>query len=372
MARVPATELPIDPTLRRVVIALRLLAWAWMTLLVIVTMANDLADRPNVVVSAEILATVWTAFFLWVAQSHTRLRSLWFVAADGVVVLALGAASTLAGSTDLFHGGMLTSWLAVTAYAGGLSWSLGGALLLTIEQAIVHDLDNRGAVGTAGSVVFFVMAILLGWAFDEVRGTTERLVAAEHSLSLAEQENARRRERERLANRLHDSVLQTLLAIKRDSDDPGRVRYLARRQERELRSTIDEYRPPSTDTFMAALGLVRDDVEDVFLVEVKAVMRGDAPLDDRLRAVVRATGEALTNAAKHSGSKTIDLYAAADTTGVQVAVRDRGVGFDQSELESESGLHYGIRKRIEEAGGSVAIRSAPDQGAEIVIEMEQS
>jgi signal transduction histidine kinase len=265
---------------------------------------------------------------------------------------------------------MLTSWLAVAAYAGGLNWALGAALLLTIEQVIVHDVDNRGPVGAFGSVVFFVMAILLGWAFDAVRRTTSQLLDAEHSLSIAEQENARQRERERLANRLHDSVLQTLLVIKRDADDAEHVRFLARRQERELRRTIDEYRRPHGDSFIVAIGALRDDVEDVHRVEVKAVLRGDAPMDDQLDAVVRATREALTNAAKHSGADSIDLYAAADVEGVQVAVRDRGVGFEDSDQRQESGLTHSIRNRIESMGGSVAISSAPGKGTEIVIEME--
>jgi signal transduction histidine kinase len=370
MTRVPVEESSIDPTLRRVVIALRLLAWGWMMMLIVIVLIDDIADHPEVVVGASALVTVWTAFFLWVAQSHARLRSLWFVVADGAVILLLGAASTLSGSEDLFHGGMLISWLAVAAYAGGLTWSLGAALLLTIEQAIVHDVDNRGSVGAFGSVVFFVMAILLGWAFDAVRQTTQQLLDTEHSLSLAEQENARRRERERLANRLHDSVLQTLLVIKRDADDPDHVRFLARRQERELRQTIEEYRMPHRDSFMVAISAVRDDVEDVHRVEVNAVLRGDAPMDDRLRAVIRATREALTNAAKHSGSASIDLYAAADDRGVQVAVRDRGVGFEMSRHERHSGLEHSIRKRIETAGGSATVRSVPGQGTEIVIEME--
>jgi signal transduction histidine kinase len=234
----------------------------------------------------------------------------------------------------------------------------------------VHVVDNRGPVGAFGSVVFFVMAVILGWAFDAVRRTTQQLVEAERSLSAAEQEQAKQSERERIANRLHDSVLQTLLVIKRDADDPDHVRFLARRQERQLRRTIEEYRMPGGDSFTAAVSAVRDDVEDVHRVEVNAVLRGDAPLNDRLQAVVRATHEALTNAAKHSDSASIDLYAAADARGVQVAVRDRGVGFDASRRERDSGLEHAIRHRIEAAGGFATIRSAPGQGTEIVIEME--
>jgi len=370
MARVPQQESPIDPTLRRIVIALRLLAWAWMMLLVTVVLANDHAARPEVAIGATVLATVWTGFFLWVAQSHDRLRSVWFVVADGFVILLIGAASSVAQSEALFHGGVLISWLAVAAYGGGLAWALVAALLLTVEQVIVHGVDNRGLEGAFGSVVFFVMAILLGWAFDAVRAQTSKLMEAEHALSLAEQDNTRQHERERLANRLHDSVLQTLLVIRRDADDPEHVRFLARRQERDLRRTIDEYRMPYADSFIVAISGVRDDVEDVHRVEINTVLRGDAPMTEDLAAVVRATKEALTNAAKHSGSRSIDLYSAADQKGVQVAVRDRGTGFDASDHRRSGGLAHGIVERVERAGGTTEVRSTPGQGTEIVIEME--
>ena len=108
----PVHDLEVNETLRRVVIIFRVLAWAWMLTLVIITLVTD--DEANVAITlgAMALATVWVGVTVWAAR--TRVLGAWaFVAVDGIVMLGLGAASTLAGAEDLFHGGMPMSWLVV-------------------------------------------------------------------------------------------------------------------------------------------------------------------------------------------------------------------------------------------------------------------
>ena len=61
---------------------------------------------------------------------------------------------------------------------------------------------------------------------------------------------------------------------------------------------------------------------------IEVVTVGDQPLDASLDALVLAASEAMTNAAKFSGSGRVDLYAEARDGHVEVFVRDRGVGFD--------------------------------------------
>ena len=58
-------------------------------------------------------------------------------------------------------------------------------------------------------------------------------------------------------------------------------------------------------------------------------MVGDAPLDERYEALVAATREALTNAAKFAaGGGPVRLYAEIGNGGASVWVDDRGPGFD--------------------------------------------
>ena len=61
---------------------------------------------------------------------------------------------------------------------------------------------------------------------------------------------------------------------------------------------------------------------------VEAVTVGDCPLDDDLNALLAAAREATVNAAKWSGAGVISVYAEVEPKQVEVAVRDRGKGFD--------------------------------------------
>ena len=58
---------------------------------------------------------------------------------------------------------------------------------------------------------------------------------------------------------------------------------------------------------------------------------------------MHATGEAVTNAAKHAGTGKIDVYAEVTDGAVDVFVRDRGRGFDPDAVPED---RYGVRKSI--------------------------
>lgn len=169
-----------------------------------------------------------------------------------------------------------------------------------------------------------------------------------------------------IARQLHDSVLQTLKLIRASSDNPGEIRYLTRVQERDLRRTINEYQSPFEDSFRARLLDARADVEDRFRVEIEQVVKDDAEMDERLQAVVGAAAEAMTNAARHSGVKSIDLFAEIRAGHLEVNVRDRGSGFDPASVAG-TGINGSIRERVEAVGGTADIRTAPGRGTEVRI-----
>src|SRR6478736_3908864 len=182
-------------------------------------------------------------------------------------------------------------------------------------------------------------------------------------------ERIRSQERAELAAHLHDSVLQTLALIQRNSDSPREVARLARGQERELRTLLYGTRTSSgqlADAVRAAAG----EVEDGYAIQVEVVVVGDAVLDDKLAALVAASREALVNAAKHAGVSTVSVYVEADERGATAFVRDRGAGFDIEAVgEDRHGLLNSIIGRIERHGGKVDVRSTPGTGTEIEISM---
>jgi signal transduction histidine kinase len=182
-------------------------------------------------------------------------------------------------------------------------------------------------------------------------------------------------ERTEIAAHLHDSVLQTLALIQRQSDQPREVLRLARGQERELRHWLygpGGYGRRSVESggLAAAITAAAAEVEDTYAVDVRPVVVGDRPLDDDLRALVLATREAMVNAAKHAEVEEISVYVEAEEEGVHVFVRDRGVGFDPDAVPADRhGLADSVRARVTRHGGTVRLRSAPGEGTEVHLTM---
>ena len=359
-----AYDLEVNDTLRRLVVIFRVLAWAWMAILVVLTLTSDDGANATITVLALGGAALWVLVTWWAARSGA-IGTMWFVAVDGAVTLTIGLASTLAGADDLFHGGMPMSWILVAAYGYGLRGALPASLLLAAEQTIVHIVDDRGPVGAAGSIVFFVFAVVVGWGFDELRAAVVRQLRAEGQLLDEQRTRARHVERIRLADQLHDSVLQSLLVMRRDAEDPQQVRYLARREERRLRRAIADLRSEHDDSFRAALLAVCDDVEDTYRIEVDSIIRDDVPIRGGVAVALQAAREALVNAAKHAGVDHVDLYSDAGADQLTINILDRGRGFDEGSRKHGGGLDHSVIERITASGGSVTIVSTPGQGTEV-------
>jgi signal transduction histidine kinase len=340
-----------------------------MMLLVVLTLASDDGANRAVVVSAAVVATVWSVITLVVAAKSDYLGTWWFVAVDGVVVLFVGAASTVSGAEDLFHGGFLMSWIVLAAYAGGRLMALAAAVLLTVEQVVVHVADGRGPVPTAGSVTFFVFAIIVGWTVDALRASDAERVAALLALEQERAASVRREERAMLADQIHDTVLQFLHALRLHAEEPDQVRYLARQQERDLRQAVASLQSEYEDGFRVALLEARDDVESMYQVEIDPVLRSDAEMSTLLRTVVDAAREAMLNAAAHSGSSSIELFSDRSNGSVVVYVRDRGRGFDLLRLSPHRGIGRCV-ERLESTGGQLSIRTAPGEGTECRIQVQ--
>lgn len=358
-------QLPIDTTLKRIVVLFRILGWAWMLLLVILTPIGDPAANDVITFGAMGLATVWTGVTMWAAGRADQLGRAWFVVSDLAIALMVGFASTAAGAVDLFHGGYPISTLAVIAFATSLRVTIWGALLMGFEQVLVHFVDDRGGIPAAGSVVFLVFGTLLGWTHEALRNQERRRLEVQADLDRAEAARVRHEERMDLANRLHDSVLQTLTALRRDAEDPNQVRYLARRQERMLRRTISEFRSEHDHSARAEIQGMCDEIEDVHRVEIDSVVRGDAEVDAPFEAVLAAAREALTNAAKHAGVEVIDLYAELEPGRIEVFVRDRGCGFDAGSSRSGRGMDHGMVKRVADIGGETKVTSEVGVGTSV-------
>jgi signal transduction histidine kinase len=310
------------------------------------------------------LAWVWTGVTVIVAR-RGKLDHLAFLIADMVVAVLIVVADAI-GGRGVLVGGFPTTSVLMWGYAYRIPGGLGSAALLAMVIVATGDYDLAGAISNI--VLYLAVGGVAAWAFEVLRANERRRVEAE--VALAEERTARIRSEERaeLAAHLHDSVLQTLALIQKTSD-MGEVDNLARAQERQLRSWLFGGRDPFA-TLGGALEQVCSEVEARFGLKVELVTAGDRRLDDRLRALVGATGEAVTNAAKHAGVEEVAVFSDAGADPVVVFVRDRGAGFDPERVAADrKGLAESVVGRMERHGGKAEVVSAPGSGTEVRLTM---
>jgi signal transduction histidine kinase/phage shock protein PspC (stress-responsive transcriptional regulator) len=295
-------------------------------------------------------ALFWPALFaviglmvLW-RQADEAQRERWLDTTGGIGLgrILLGAGGPAAWARIATGTGLLVTALLIFAAQSG-------------RYSIARDVVIAGILGVLG------LALTLGpWL---LRLTSD----------LSEERAARIRQQERadVAAHLHDSVLQTLALIQKSSNDPAQVAKLARAQERDLRSWMYGEPVAAEATLVTALRTVAAQAEDTHGVPVEVVTVGDVPSSPKVVALVQAAGEAIANAARHSGADRVDVYVEVAGRDVEVFVRDRGRGFDRATVPLDRlGVRNSILDRMDRHGGSAEVRSAPGEGTEVRLHVQ--
>ena len=269
--------------------------------------------------------------------------------------------------------------------AGSIASLLIGGVLVMGGVIVIALMGDRGGIM---GVVVAVLVSVLGVGILVV----PLIARLFRSLVEERQDKAVAAQRADIAAHLHDSVLQTLALIQKRASDSEEVARLARRQERELRAWLYDATsapgwtthttnpepapaaaapptPPTPATFFAAINTAAGEVEDLFNVTIRPVTVGeDTAFDGNVESIVLAAREAMVNAAKHSGADGIDVYAENLAGELSVFVRDRGTGFDPATIPADRhGVRDSITGRMERAGGTATIKTAPGKGTEVAL-----
>lgn len=278
---------------------------------------------------------------LW-ARSGDDTRSRWDLARMGGPMHTL--VSTPVSFPRLAIGTVLIAAGGAVFLAANTSVSAAGNMLLAFAVAV------GGLTLLAGPWVWRLVNQLMEERASRVRADARAEVAAH----------------------LHDSVLQTLALIQRASE-PREMGLLARTQERELRAWLYGRTPEAAGLRLRdAIDEMAGRLEAQHRVRVEAVTVGDAPLDDGLRALVAAVGEATANAAHHSGADSVAVYVEVEESLVTAFVRDEGSGFDpESVPEDRHGIRESIVGRLARHGGTATISSG-SAGTEIALRLARS
>jgi len=194
-------------------------------------------------------------------------------------------------------------------------------------------------------------------------------------------------ERSRLARDLHDEVGQLLTALKIDLQElqhgeVGQSRLgsltdsleLVDRLLTQVRNLALDLRPSLLDD----LGLVaalrwyanRQAERNGWLLSFSVEgVTGRMPVPIEI-ACFRIVQEALTNVAKHSKAKAINLALRRRDQDIMLAIQDDGIGFDvqsarqRAQVGESIGL-LGMEERVRLAGGRLMISSTPGQGCRL-------
>ena len=327
--------------------------------------------------------------------------------ARGMIALGIGlaiGAGTLSGALN----GWVVGGLGVTLVGITLVWREAddstrrrarsgflGAVLGDGGRSALFRVLAGAALVVSGIVVFLIRSVDI----DQMQFALLSVVATLIGVAvltvpfwlrlvrdLGEERRARIRTEERaeIAAHLHDSVLQTLALIQKQSETPREVLRLARGQERQLRGWL--YGPAGygrksdgaadgedTLTLAEAISQACGEVEDQFAIQVQQVVVGDTPLDEKLAGLVFAAREAVVNAAKHAEVSEVSVYAEVEPEKVTIFVRDRGKGFDVGTVPADRhGLADSIRGRMERNGGELRLRTAPGEGTEVALLMPRA
>jgi len=208
------------------------------------------------------------------------------------------------------------------------------------------------------------------------RRTEEKL--RELSLSVLRIQDAERRH---VARDLHDTVGQTLTALKitLSTLENAVARYpqtaefftelngLADQALREIRTTSYLLHPPLLDEagFAAAASWYVDGFNKRSPIQVRIEFPEGVRLPSSVEIVLfRVLQESLTNITKHAGATTVDVLLQADPTAISLSVRDYGRGISAERLAKMNGSGSdvgvgiaGMRERLKELGGRLEIES---------------
>lgn len=255
-------------------------------------------------------------------------------------------------------------------------WNTAGAAL---------DFEILPAYYQTGWFRLLALLALLGLGFLIYRWrvgmVTERLVW---------QFEERLAERTRIANELHDTLLQGFISAslqlaiafaRLPADLPERKRLdevlaLMRRVVDEGRDAVRGLRAESaeSDDLERAFGRVPDELGIDREVSVRVSAEGKVP---PLRApvrdeVYRIGREALVNALRHSGADRIAVELRYRAKGFGLTVEDDGMGIEAGILAAGKEGHWGLpgmRERAARLGARFVAASQPGQGTRIVLEV---
>ena len=276
---------------------------------------------------------------------------------------------------------------------------LGRARKSALIRGAYEAEDFFPSMGESGKWYHFTASPLVSrgkviGAIEILEDVTERQLAEQNLRFYARQiTRVQEEERKYIARELHDTTVQTLVALiyqmdnflagKPDLTDQETARLYAIYKRlkwavEEVRRFSRQLRPPVLDDLglLPVLEWLTGEIKKMYEMEVSVVINGEQKRlqPDTELALFRIIQEALINAAKHAEVSSADVAIEYLADSVRISVTDRGVGFDQAgkigtlPREGKLGL-AGIVERVQMLDGKVDINSVRGKGTTINVEI---
>jgi two-component system, NarL family, sensor kinase len=363
----------------------RLVAWLRLPAIALIA-AGQRIDHPDpaegAFAVALVLFTAWSAGYLaWLYIRPISERVA--LAATAIDIAAITALAALSGGP--FSQARLAYFLVPVAVAFRFRPSItavagAGSIAAYLAQAFAHPSASdpqatRFVLVHAGYLAWVAAAAVL--LSNILRQRTERSLELAHERErlLAQAVSAEERERQALAEALHDTAIQNILHARHelqevdDSGSPalGRADAALESTVAGLREAVFELHPYVLEAagLEAALKTVGQRAARSGAFELRLDTR-PVGRSAHERLLLSAARELLTNVAKHAGARRVTVRLAEANGGLVVSIEDDGRGFDESVLEDRlAGGHIGLashRARLESVGGALDVESAPGRG----------
>jgi signal transduction histidine kinase len=306
-----------------------------------------------IALSAVVLFAAPAGWLLAFALCPMCLRTAPGIASFGLVVIfniiAFAAAARLYPELTL-------AALGAMLFAMGLTYVFGIWM-----RAVITQSEERGELIT------------------ELSETRSQLAASHREAGVLA-------ERQRLAGEIHDTLAQgftsivTLIQAASPAVEPGtQPRELldlalttARENLAEARALVTTLSPTQLDGSTLGDAITRaaqaagGGSEAMIRSDISGVPRS-LPTTAEV-VLLRVAQEALANVRKHSGARRVDVDLHYADEAVALTVSDDGHGFNVDGVSGGFGLR-GMRERIRQAGGTIAVESAPGEGTVVRAEV---
>jgi signal transduction histidine kinase len=254
---------------------------------------------------------------------------------------------------------------------GGFLLGVAGTGLADVQLGIAPTFGNGPAITLANyCAVFLGLSIVQRTQrrrvpdFLQLRGETRRIEAARTS-------------EQRTVALLHDTVLNDLALVVNGPDELDARTVQRMRNDVATLAAAHLLQPEATKTVVAASdGSLRNQmtqmVSDFQWRGLSVEFTGDTGrvarmTEEAVAAAVGALGACLENVLAHSGATAAEIVVSATDEFVTWTVNDAGRGFDPATVSPDRlGLRSSVFRRVESAGGTVKVWSAPGNGTSVL------